>query len=64
MRSDDVKYSGDGVILHSRFYWDATRPGPRPGVLVFSGGAGISEHTYAAAARLARAGYPALACDY
>lgn len=64
MQSEDVRYAGDGVTMHSRFFWDGTRPGRRPGVLVFSGGAGIGEHTYAAAALLARAGYPALACDY
>jgi dienelactone hydrolase len=64
MRNEDVKYSGDGLTMHGRLYWDQTRSGPRPGVLVFPGASGINEMTYSAAVRLAEEGYVALACDY
>jgi dienelactone hydrolase len=64
MKSEDIKYSGDGLTMHGRVYWDETRQGQRPGVLVFPEGLGISEHTYGFAHKLAEEGYVALACDY
>ena len=49
--------------MHGRLFRDDQWPDPRPAVLVFPEGFGISDHTHKAAERLARLGYVALACD-
>ena len=49
--------------MEGRLFRDELSANPRPGVLVFPEGFGISDHTYKAAERVADLGYVALACD-
>ena len=42
---------------------DETLPGPRPGILLIHGGAGLDEHAREQARRYAALGYMVLACD-
>lgn len=42
---------------------DETAPGPRPGILLVHGGAGLDEHARGQAQRYASLGYVVLACD-
>ncbi len=48
--------------IHQLFF-DKTRPGPRPGILVFPEAYGLGEHALQRAERLAALGYAALAVD-
>jgi dienelactone hydrolase len=61
--SEDVRYSCAGTPMHGRLFWNKNARGPRPGVLVFPEGFGISEHTYGKAQYVAELGYVAMACD-
>lgn len=61
--AEDVRYAALDMPMHGRLFRDLAWRGPRPGVLVFPEGFGVSEHTYRAAARIAELGYVALACD-
>lgn len=58
-----LTYRHDGTDLDGHLAWDAARKGPRPGVLVVHEWMGIGEHERRACARLAEAGYLALAAD-
>ncbi len=60
---EDVTYPAGDVSMRGRLFSDPRQPGPRPGVLVFPEGFGISEHTFGEARRIASLGYIALACD-
>jgi dienelactone hydrolase len=60
VKAEDVRY---GSSMHGRLFRDDLSSDPRPGVLVFPEGFGISDHTYKAAERVAALGYVALACD-
>lgn len=51
------------LTMHGRLFREKALDGPRPAVMIFPEGFGISEHTYRAARRLAERGYVALACD-
>jgi dienelactone hydrolase len=64
MSSENLNYQADGVTMSGQIYWNDKISGPRPGVLVFPEGLGLSEHTRNIAKRLAEQGYVALACDY
>lgn len=59
----DVRYGSPTAPMHGRLFRDASLPGPRPCVLVFPEGFGISDHTFRQAERIAALGYVALACD-
>jgi dienelactone hydrolase len=61
--SEDVQYEASGRPMHGRIFRDEGLPGPRPAVMVFPEGFGISEHTYDAARRIAELGYLGFACD-
>src|SRR4051794_20067972 len=61
--SEDIRYSCADTPMHGRVFWDKNARGPRPGVLVFPEGFGISEHTYGKAEMIANLGYVAMACD-
>lgn len=64
VKAEDVRYEGAaGASMEGRLFRDDQSPDPRPGVLVFPEGFGISEHTYNAAERIAGLGYVAMACD-
>ena len=53
----------NGQRYISQLFWDETRPGPRPGILVFPEAYGLGEHALQRAERLAALGYAALAVD-
>ena len=60
---DELRYVWGQVPMHGRLFRDTAWTAPRPGVLVFPEGFGISDHTLTAAARVAELGYAAMACD-
>jgi dienelactone hydrolase len=63
MPTETLTYSADGLEMKSDLYVDASRAGPRPGVLVFPEAFGLGDHARSRAERLAALGYVALACD-
>lgn len=62
MRSETLKYSSDGLTMHSELFYEPG-DGRKPGVLVFPEIFGLGEHALMRARRLAELGYVALACD-
>jgi dienelactone hydrolase len=64
MRTEDIEYTADGVLMIGQFAWDEQRAGRRPGVLVCHEGPGLTDHTKKIAQRLASLGYAAFAMDY
>ena len=58
-----VTYDDDSTPLAGVLVWDDGRTGPRPGVLVVHGGAGLDDHARGRARRLAELGYLVFACD-
>lgn len=63
MQSQQVSYADDAISLSGFLFWDETRKGPRPGILVVHGGAGLDDHAKNRARRIAELGYVAFACD-
>ena len=63
VKIEEVRYGAAGASMEGRLFRDSVSPDPKPGVLVFPEGFGISDHTYKAAERIASLGYVALACD-
>jgi dienelactone hydrolase len=63
MHSEVLKYEANGRHMESVLYFDETKTGKRPAVLVFPEAFGLSEHTKHKAQRLAELGYVALAND-
>jgi dienelactone hydrolase len=63
MHSEVLRYAANGLNLESVLYFDETKTGKRPAVLVFPEGFGLSEHTKEKAQRLAGLGYVTLAND-
>jgi dienelactone hydrolase len=63
MHSEVLKYEANGLNLESVLYYDETKTGKRPAVLVFPEGFGLSEHSKEKAQRLAELGYVTLAND-
>ena len=63
MHTEVLKYDADGLQYESHLYFDETKTGKRPAVLVFPEGFGLSEHTKSKAKRLAELGYVTLASD-
>lgn len=63
MHSEVLKYEANGLNLESVLYFDETKTGKRPAVLVFPEGFGLSEHSKEKAKRLAELGYVTLAND-
>ena len=58
-----LSYSDLDTSLTGVFHWDETQPGPKPGILLIHGGAGLDEHARDQAGRYAELGYAVLACD-
>jgi dienelactone hydrolase len=63
MHSEVVKYEVNGLKMESVLYFDETKTGKRPAVIVFPEAFGLSEHSKEKAQRLAELGYVALASD-
>jgi dienelactone hydrolase len=63
MASELLTYEADGLTMRGHLYQDPSKPGKRPGILVFPEASGIGEHSKSRAERLAALGYAALACD-
>jgi dienelactone hydrolase len=63
MKSEVLKYQVNGLNMESVLYFDETKTGKRPAVLVFPEAFGLSEHTKEKAQRLAELGDVALAND-
>lgn len=63
MRSEVLKYEAIGLNMESVLYFDESKTGKRPAVLVFPEAFGLSEHAKEKAQRLAELGYVTLAND-
>jgi dienelactone hydrolase len=59
----DLPYDDLGLPLAGLFCWDEAQSGPRPGILLIHGGAGLDAHARDQARRYAAIGYATLACD-
>jgi dienelactone hydrolase len=63
MHTEILKYEADGLKFESHLYFDESKTGKRPAVLVFPEAFGLGEHAKSKAKRLAELGYVALASD-
>jgi dienelactone hydrolase len=63
MKSEPVDYKDGDVTLKGVIYYDETKTGKRPGVLVNPEAFGLGPHAKSRAERLAQLGYVALAAD-
>jgi dienelactone hydrolase len=63
MRTEVLKYEANGLNMESVLYFDETKTGQRPAVLVFPEAYGLSAHAKEKAQRLAELGYVTLASD-
>jgi dienelactone hydrolase len=63
MHSEVLKYEFNGLNMESVLYFDETKTGKRPAVLVFPEAYGLSAHAKEKAQRLAALGYVTLASD-
>ncbi len=63
MRNETISYRDGDADLRGQLYFDETKTGKRPGILVMPPGSGLGEHSKERAQRLAKLGYVALAGD-
>ncbi|MFA5941067.1 MAG: dienelactone hydrolase family protein [Sinimarinibacterium sp.] len=63
MQKQKIEYTDGKTAFVGRLFWDDSRSGPRPGVLVFPEAFGLDDHALQRAERLAQLGYVALAVD-
>ena len=63
MHSEILKYEINGLNMESVLYFDETKTGKRPAVVLFPEGFGLSPHAKEKAQRLAELGYVVLASD-
>ena len=63
IETEPIVYRDGDTRLNGFLARDADHPGPRPGVLVVHGGAGLDDHARGRARRFAEAGFVAFACD-
>jgi len=59
----DWPYDDEGTPLTGALFRDEAADGPRPGILLVHGGAGLDEHARGQALRYAALGYTVFACD-
>jgi len=59
----DLPYRDLDSSLTGQFCWNDGQEGPRPGILLIHGGAGLDAHAREQACRYAALGYAVLACD-
>ena len=60
IKTETVTYTAGGAGLVGYLAWDASQPGPRPGIVVFSEWWGVTEYLKRRARQLAELGYVAL----
>jgi dienelactone hydrolase len=53
MRTETIEYNADGLHMVSHLYYDETKQGRRPGVLVFPEAFGLGDHAKGRAERIA-----------
>jgi dienelactone hydrolase len=58
-----LSYRDLDTSLTGLFCWNEAQEGPRPGILLIHGGAGLDAHARQQACRYAALGYAVLACD-
>jgi dienelactone hydrolase len=63
MHTEVLKYEANGLNMESVLYFDESKTGRRPAVLVFPEAYGLSAHAKEKAQRLAELGYVTLASD-
>lgn len=63
MQTRTLEYKDGATTCKGYLAFDETKPGPRPGVVLFPEAFGIGEHVMERARRLAGLGYVALAAD-
>jgi len=63
IETKDMPYNDGNTELRGLLVWDPDSAGPRPGILVVHGGAGLDEHAKGRSRRLAESGYVVFACD-
>jgi dienelactone hydrolase len=63
MKTQQLAYTDGKAQFIGHLTWDDTRPGARPGIIVFPEAFGLGDHARERANRLAQAGYVALAAD-
>lgn len=63
IRTGTITYDAGGATLSSYLAWDASQPGPRPGIVVFGEWWGLNDYQKRRARQLAELGYVALAAD-
>jgi dienelactone hydrolase len=61
--SRELPYNDLDVRLTGLLCWNEAQDGPRPGILLIHGGAGLDDHAREQARRYAGLGYAVLACD-
>ena len=59
----DLSYRDLDTSLKGLFCWNEAQDGPRPGILLIHGGAGLDAHAREQACRYSALGYAVLACD-
>jgi dienelactone hydrolase len=59
----NLSYRDLDTSLTGLFCWNEAQEGPRPGILLIHGGAGLDAHAREQACRYAALGYTVLACD-
>src|SRR6266404_4364831 len=63
MHTETLKYEADGLNFESHLYFDKSKIGKRPAVLVFPEAFGLGDHAKSKARRLAELGFVTLASD-
>jgi dienelactone hydrolase len=63
MATRDVPYADQDTSLTGFLCWNPAQDGPRPGILLIHGGAGLDDHARKQARRYAALGYTVLAAD-
>ena len=63
MKKQQLDYTNGKKTFKGELYWDETRTGRRPGVVVYPEGFGLNDHARERAARLVKLGYVAFVAD-
>jgi dienelactone hydrolase len=63
IRTETLVYNAGGATLLGYLAWDASQPGPRPGIVLFGEWWGLNDYQKRRVRQLAELGYVALAAD-